>query len=66
MCIKCHSRSKVHTNALETAILNWPLCYSGLHMGGIRCATKDLSFGQRSVVCRNLTSLKAFKKHYAV
>ena len=57
-----YSRSKVHTNALEIAILNYPALIQW-PMGGIRYATKDLSFGQRSVVCRNLTSLKVFKKH---
>ena len=44
-----YSRSKVHTNAYETVILNYPAL---IHwpMGGIRRAIKDLSFVQRSVV----------------
>ena len=42
-------QTKAHTNALETVILYYPTLIQW-PMGGIRCTTKDLSFGQRSVV----------------
>ena len=43
-----YSRSKVHTNALEIAILNYPALIQW-PMGGIRC-DKDLLFELRSKI----------------